>query len=207
MEIATPAGLQDQYRLRGSWTAATLAGETLRRAEQHPERPAVVDAVDHRTVTYGQLVEDAGRLAAWMCDQGIVAGDGVSVQLPNRYETVVGDIAGRQIIKWQTEELHPATGFVNRSGLAGLNDAASTHVELQLPERSAIQSLGGQRCGAPTTRSASSVRARDRAEPRDFAAAPRPDRSAPVTCRYTGQSPSQPSIRPRTPIARTSARR
>jgi hypothetical protein len=47
---------------------------------------------------------------------------------------VVREIAGRQIVKWQTDELHPPTGFVNRSGLAGLNEAASTHVELELPD-------------------------------------------------------------------------
>ena len=47
---------------------------------------------------------------------------------------VVPAIAGRQVIKWQTDELRPATGFVNRSGLAGLNEAASTHVELELPD-------------------------------------------------------------------------
>jgi hypothetical protein len=47
---------------------------------------------------------------------------------------VVPDIAGRQVIKWQTDELRPPTGFVNRSGLAGLNEAASTHVELELPD-------------------------------------------------------------------------
>ena len=47
---------------------------------------------------------------------------------------VVGDIAGRQVIKWQTDELRPPTGFVSRFGLAGLNEAASTHVELELPD-------------------------------------------------------------------------
>jgi hypothetical protein len=47
---------------------------------------------------------------------------------------VVPQIAGRQILKWRTDELHPATGFVNRSLLAGLNEAASTHVELELPD-------------------------------------------------------------------------
>ena len=47
---------------------------------------------------------------------------------------VVPQIAGRQVFKWQTDELHPPTGFVNRSGLEGLNEAASTHVELELPD-------------------------------------------------------------------------
>jgi hypothetical protein len=47
---------------------------------------------------------------------------------------VVPDIAGRHVVEWQTDELRPPTGFVNRFGLAGLNEAASTHVELELPD-------------------------------------------------------------------------
>jgi hypothetical protein len=54
---------------------------------------------------------------------------------------VVPQIAGRQVIKWQTDELRPPTGFVHRYGLEGLNEAASTHVELELPDFVAAPSL------------------------------------------------------------------
>lgn len=47
---------------------------------------------------------------------------------------VVDDVAMRQVLKWQTDELREPTGFVVRSALEGLDEAASTHVELELPD-------------------------------------------------------------------------
>ena len=93
MEMVTPYDLQHAYRSAGSWTADTLAREVCRHADEHPDRLAVVDGSDHRQRTYGQLVDEASRLAGWLHERGIEPGDGVSVQLPNRYETVVVDLA------------------------------------------------------------------------------------------------------------------
>jgi hypothetical protein len=47
---------------------------------------------------------------------------------------VLDDIGGRQIVKWQSDEVRPRSGFVVRFRVAGLNEVASTHVELELPD-------------------------------------------------------------------------
>lgn len=47
---------------------------------------------------------------------------------------VMEDIGGRQVVKWQSDEVRPKSGFVLRFRVAGLNEVASTHVELQLPD-------------------------------------------------------------------------
>jgi len=47
---------------------------------------------------------------------------------------VVDDVSGRRVIKWQTDEARPTTGFVVRSEISELGGAASTHVELELPD-------------------------------------------------------------------------
>jgi hypothetical protein len=46
---------------------------------------------------------------------------------------VVDDVSRRQVLKWQTDEARPATGFVVRSEVS-IGEAASTHVELELPD-------------------------------------------------------------------------
>ena len=61
------------------------------RVHEHADGPAVIDEAG--THTYGDLVGDATRLANWLADQGVGAGDVVAVQLPNRYETVVVALA------------------------------------------------------------------------------------------------------------------
>jgi hypothetical protein len=47
---------------------------------------------------------------------------------------VLDDIGGRQVVKWQSDEVRPSTGFVLRFHVGGLNEVASTHVELELPD-------------------------------------------------------------------------
>ncbi|MGC9671396.1 AMP-binding protein [Planosporangium sp. 12N6] len=77
------------YRESGAWPQFTLADKVRQWASERPDSLAVVDGTDGREVTFGRLCVDASRVAGWLRDQGIGAGDGVSVQLPNRYETVV----------------------------------------------------------------------------------------------------------------------
>ena len=48
---------------------------------------------ERRTATYAELAADAARLADALARRGVGAGDVVSVQLPNRYETVVVAVA------------------------------------------------------------------------------------------------------------------
>lgn len=82
-----------RYRANGLWPAYTLAERVRRWADERPDAVAVVDGTDGRRVTYRQLADDVARLSTWLVEQGVEPGDGVSVQLPNRYETVVVDLA------------------------------------------------------------------------------------------------------------------
>jgi acyl-CoA synthetase (AMP-forming)/AMP-acid ligase II len=64
-----------------------------RHAQRSPDSVAVIDELGAGRHTYGQLRRDAARLAGRLADRGLVAGDVVSVQLPNRYRTVVTAVA------------------------------------------------------------------------------------------------------------------
>ena len=88
-----PPELADRYRATGAWPSTTLARRVAELAEASPDRVAIVDGVDDRTMTYRELVDDARRVAGFLKQRGVRPGDGVSVQLPNRYETVMVDIA------------------------------------------------------------------------------------------------------------------
>jgi acyl-CoA synthetase (AMP-forming)/AMP-acid ligase II len=84
--------LQRRLRDEGIWTSETLVARVATHAAQRPGALAVVDGTDDRRVTYGQLWDDARRVAAFLRDQGVRPGDVVSVQLPNRYSTVAVDL-------------------------------------------------------------------------------------------------------------------
>lgn len=88
-----PQAQVESYRASGAWSDQTLAGELRRWASERPDALAVVDGSAGREVTYAGLWDDVARLAGWLSDRGVGPGDGVSVQLPSRYETVVVDLA------------------------------------------------------------------------------------------------------------------
>ncbi|MEU7332110.1 (2,3-dihydroxybenzoyl)adenylate synthase [Streptomyces parvus] len=78
-----PAEFAEKYRAAGWWRGETF-GEMLReRAEEHPDRVAIVDPVAGSRWTYADLDRRADRLAAGFLSRGIVKGDKVVVQLPN----------------------------------------------------------------------------------------------------------------------------
>jgi acyl-CoA synthetase (AMP-forming)/AMP-acid ligase II len=91
----------DEVRRRkvasGGWDASTLVGEVLARASEDAGALAVVDLDGERTHDRAQLVDDALALAARFASRGLQAGDVVSVQLPNRYETVVVALAALRL--------------------------------------------------------------------------------------------------------------
>ncbi|HEY8516771.1 MAG TPA: acyl-CoA synthetase [Candidatus Binatia bacterium] len=53
------------------------------RAEQHPDKPALIFADQERTVTYGQLEERSNRVAQALRAWGLRPGDGIAVVLAN----------------------------------------------------------------------------------------------------------------------------
>ncbi|MGW3928625.1 (2,3-dihydroxybenzoyl)adenylate synthase [Streptomyces microflavus] len=78
-----PAEFAAKYRAAGWWRGETF-GEMLRqRAEEHPDRIAIVDPVAGSRWTYADLDRRADRLAAGFLARGIAKGDNVVVQLPN----------------------------------------------------------------------------------------------------------------------------
>ena len=88
-----PRSQVDEYRASGAWSPQTLVAELRRWATERPDALAVVDGSAGREVTYAELWNDVARLAGWFVARGVGPGDGVSVQLPSRYETVVVDLA------------------------------------------------------------------------------------------------------------------
>jgi non-ribosomal peptide synthetase component E (peptide arylation enzyme) len=76
--------LIDRYTRSGDWGTETFFSILARRAEEHPDRVALVDA--YGRVTYGELRERVDRVAAALHELGVGPGDVVTIQLPNRAE-------------------------------------------------------------------------------------------------------------------------
>lgn len=76
----------DGYRRNGAWADLVLAGALDEAARKWPDRLVAVDA--QGPVTFAELHAAAARLARTMADAGAVAGDVVSVQLPNGREAL-----------------------------------------------------------------------------------------------------------------------
>ncbi|MEJ8632581.1 (2,3-dihydroxybenzoyl)adenylate synthase [Streptomyces sp. MS2.AVA.5] len=79
-----PAAFAERYRAAGYWQGETFGQMLAARAQEFPDRVAVVDpAGEGRRWTYGELDRRADRLAAGFLAAGIGRGDRVVVQLPN----------------------------------------------------------------------------------------------------------------------------
>jgi acyl-CoA synthetase (AMP-forming)/AMP-acid ligase II len=91
VDVVTTPERRHAYLDAGWWDDQTLPGRVADHAATRPGATAVVD--EERTATYAELAADAARLAHALARRGVGAGDVVSVQLPNRYETVVVAVA------------------------------------------------------------------------------------------------------------------
>ncbi|WP_406242934.1 (2,3-dihydroxybenzoyl)adenylate synthase [Streptomyces anulatus] len=78
-----PAEFAEKYRAAGWWRGETFGEMLRRRAEDHPDRVAIVDPVAGSRWTYADLDRRADRLAAGFLARSIAKGDKVVVQLPN----------------------------------------------------------------------------------------------------------------------------
>jgi acyl-CoA synthetase (AMP-forming)/AMP-acid ligase II len=85
-----PDELQAEYRRRGYWEGITLAQIVERGAAEHPERPAVVGP---RPLTYGELWEQARRVAGALQDGGLEPGEFLVAVLSNCAEGLVLEVA------------------------------------------------------------------------------------------------------------------
>lgn len=99
IDTATPKELAEQYRSKGWWNKDTLWDRFMDHAQTKPDAVAVVDgdSVAEREHTFGQLASDSAKLACWLREQGMRAGDVASVQLPNVYEAVVVALGLQQV--------------------------------------------------------------------------------------------------------------
>ncbi|MBV8086263.1 MAG: AMP-binding protein, partial [Chloroflexi bacterium] len=87
-DVVTSDSARQAYQRAGFWDDSTLAGRVRELAKHQPNALAVVDDAGARK-TYSQLNADSDTLASHLRAHGMEPGDVVSVQLPNRYETVV----------------------------------------------------------------------------------------------------------------------
>jgi len=74
-----------EYRRQGHWGDATLLEYWNMAVLAQPDKTAVADSSGAR-LSYAALDAQAGRLAGWLCRQGLEAGDVVSIQLPGWVE-------------------------------------------------------------------------------------------------------------------------
>lgn len=84
----------DEYVSRGWWGERTLGDIFLETAQRQPDHLAVADPPDRATLcggeprrwTWGELLHEVGRMAAWLHAQGLRKDDVLVVQLPNIVE-------------------------------------------------------------------------------------------------------------------------
>lgn len=84
----------DEYTRAGWWGQVTLGDRLLQWAEKQPQAPAVVDPAHRAAITgggtqrwsYGELLQQVGRWAALLHQQGLRRDDLVIAQLPNIVE-------------------------------------------------------------------------------------------------------------------------
>lgn len=75
-----------RYRQAGHWQGETFGALLRSRAQQHPDRVAIVGETQH--ITYAELDQQASATAAGLLAQGFKAGDRVIVHLPNTPEFI-----------------------------------------------------------------------------------------------------------------------
>src|SRR5437763_2131689 len=85
--IPWPADTVRHYQEAGAWSADTLATLIENSVREFPTNVALVHR--DRTITYAALDEQVERLSSGFCDEGLVPGDRVLVQLPNVPEFVI----------------------------------------------------------------------------------------------------------------------
>ena len=88
-DVVTTPERRAELEGSGLWNDETLVGRVTEWARVKPDSVAVIDQLGERSRTYAELVADAAHFAGYLQSQGVRAGDVVSIQLPNWYETVV----------------------------------------------------------------------------------------------------------------------
>jgi non-ribosomal peptide synthetase component E (peptide arylation enzyme) len=115
--------LAQRWRAAGEWRDDTFFDIVSARAAAHPEREVFVD--DQGRITYGELKDKVERCAAFLRSIGIVRGDVVTIQLPNRIAfpivffslELIGAIANKVNPDFRVRELDYILRFSNSRAL------------------------------------------------------------------------------------------
>src|ERR1700731_3838185 len=86
-----PPEFAERYIRAGFWRAETIPQAVVNASEQQPNAIAVTDST--RSITYAQLLDEAGNLAALLDREGIARRDRVVIQLPNCIEFATFTVA------------------------------------------------------------------------------------------------------------------
>ena len=84
--------LKKRWYDKGYWTHDTIADVWERTSAAHPDREYVCDDTGSR-LTYGEVDDKAGRVAAWLVAEGVKAGDVVTLQFPTWAEFTIAYVA------------------------------------------------------------------------------------------------------------------
>ena len=84
--------LKKRWYDKGYWTHDTIADIWERTSAAHPDREYVCDDTGSR-LTYGEVDDKAGRVAACLIAEGIKAGDVVTLQFPTWAEFTIAYVA------------------------------------------------------------------------------------------------------------------
>ncbi len=79
-----PPEIIEEYTSKGWWENLTYGDLLDRAAAAYPDKPAVIDS--KRELTFGELKDEADRLAIAFLELGLKKYDRVLIQLPNRHE-------------------------------------------------------------------------------------------------------------------------
>ena len=119
-----PSEFAERYIRAGFWRAETIPQALVNAAERRPGAIALSDST--RSITFSQLLDEAGKLAALLDREGIVRGDRVVIQIPNCIDfatfTVacleIGAIPIMALPAFRKAELSYLVSFANAKAIA-----------------------------------------------------------------------------------------
>jgi len=149
-----PSEFAERYIREGFWRAETIPQAIVNAARQRPDSIALCDST--RSLTYSQLLDEAGQIAALLAREGIARGDRVVIQLPNCVEfatlTVacleIGAIPIMALPAFRKAELEYLVSFASAKALAiapdyrGFDHAAlARELKTELPVLKSVFSM------------------------------------------------------------------
>lgn len=119
--------LKKRWYDKGYWTHDTIADIWERTSAAHPDREYVCDDTGSR-LTYGEVDDKAGRVAAWLVAEGVKAGDVVTLQFPTWAEFTIAYVAVLKV----GGVVHPVPAQLQRRG-SGIRHEPRRLPSLPLP--------------------------------------------------------------------------